>query len=78
MKRMVAAISNHLCFDVYNLDVGGVRSNTELGKLLVQMKNMSILLVEDVDCALTREPWRDMDGEGPDGSSPASKNHKVS
>ncbi|KAK1665938.1 hypothetical protein QYE76_054097 [Lolium multiflorum] len=78
MKLMVAAISNHLHFDLYDLDVGDVGSNTELWKVLVRMKNRSILLVEDVDCDLTTAPWRDMNGEGPDGSSPASKNHKVS
>ncbi|XP_047060851.1 AAA-ATPase At3g50940-like [Lolium rigidum] len=76
-SSLVAAISNHLHFDVYDLDIGGVRSNTELRKLLIRMKNRSILLVEDVDCALTTAPRRDANGEGPDGSSPASKNHKV-
>lgn len=77
-SSLVAAISNYLHFDVYDLDVGGVRSNTELRKLLIRMKNRSILLVEDVDCALTTAPRRDANGsEGPGGSSPASKNHKV-
>jgi hypothetical protein len=77
-SSLVAAISNHLHFDVYDLDIGGVRSNTELRKLLIRMKNRSILLIEDVDCALTTAPRRDANGGGPDGSSPASKNHKVS
>lgn len=79
-SSLVAAISNHLHFDVYDLDVGGVRNNTELRKLLIRMKNRSILLVEDVDCALATAPRREGDG-GSDGSSlapAASKNHKVS
>jgi len=76
-SSLVAAISNHLHFDVYDLDVGGVRSNTELRKLLIRMKNRSILLVEDVDCAVTTAPRREANGEGPDGSNPPSKNHKV-
>ncbi|CAM0881864.1 unnamed protein product [Alopecurus aequalis] len=76
-SSLVAAISNHLHFDVYDLDVGGVRSNIELRKLLIRMKNRSILLVEDVDCALTTAPRRGANGEGPGGSTSASKNHKV-
>ncbi|RLM92165.1 AAA-ATPase [Panicum miliaceum] len=76
-SSLVAAISNHLHFDVYDLDLGAVRSNTELRKLLVRMKNRSILLVEDVDCALAAAPRRETDG-GSDGSIPASKHHKVS
>ncbi|OEL16585.1 AAA-ATPase [Dichanthelium oligosanthes] len=75
-SSLVAAISNHLHFDVYDLDLGAVRSNTELRKLLIRMKNRSILLVEDVDCALAAAPRREADG-GSDGSSPASKHRKV-
>ncbi|KAE8805587.1 putative mitochondrial chaperone BCS1-B [Hordeum vulgare] len=75
-SSLVAAISNNLHFDVYDLDVGGVRSNTELRKLLIRMKNRSILLVEDVDCAVATAPRREAKGSS-DGGIPASKNHKV-
>ncbi|CAO2179042.1 unnamed protein product [Urochloa humidicola] len=75
-SSLVAAISNHLHFDVYDLDLGAVRSNTELRKLLIRMKNRSILLVEDVDCALAAAPRREADG-GSDGTIPASKHRKV-
>ena len=74
-SSLVAAISNHLHFDVYDLDVGSVRSNTELRKLLIRMKNRSILLVEDVDCALATAPRREATGSS-DGGNPVSKNHK--
>ncbi|CAO2208803.1 unnamed protein product [Urochloa humidicola] len=77
-SSLVAAISNHLHFDVYDLDLGAVRSNTELRKLLIRMKNRSILLVEDVDCALAAAPRREADHGGTDGNSiPASKHRKV-
>ncbi|CAO2165700.1 unnamed protein product [Urochloa humidicola] len=76
-SSLVAAISNHLHFDVYDLDLGAVRSNTELRKLLIRMKNRSILLVEDVDCALAAAPRRGADHGGFDGTIPASKHHKV-
>ncbi|KAG8077360.1 hypothetical protein GUJ93_ZPchr0007g4336 [Zizania palustris] len=38
-SSLVAAISEPLRFDVYDLDLGGVRSNTELRKLLIRMKS---------------------------------------
>ncbi|KAK3164885.1 hypothetical protein QOZ80_1AG0026080 [Eleusine coracana subsp. coracana] len=75
-SSLVAAISNHLRFDVYDLDIGNVRSNTELRKLMIRMKNRSILLVEDVDCALATAPRRGADG-GSDETSPAAKNREV-
>ncbi|KAG0538649.1 hypothetical protein BDA96_03G254700 [Sorghum bicolor] len=75
-SSLVAAISNHLHFDVYDLDIGAVRSNTELRKLLIRMKNRSILLIEDVDCASVAAQRREADG-GSDGSSPAPKHQKV-
>lgn len=76
-SSLVAAISNHLRFDVYDLDIGNVRSNTELRKLLIRMKNRSILLVEDVDCALATAPRRGDDGGSDEISPPASKNRQV-
>ncbi|RCV26377.1 hypothetical protein SETIT_5G240900v2 [Setaria italica] len=76
-SSLVAAISNHLHFDVYDLDLGAVRSNTELRKLLIRMKNRSILLVEDVDCALAAAPRRREADGGFDGNIPSSKHHKV-
>ncbi|KAL5223022.1 hypothetical protein ABZP36_027735 [Zizania latifolia] len=77
-SSLVAAISDHLRFDVYDLDLGGVRSNTELRKLLIRMKSRSILLLEDVDCAMVAARRREAHG-GHDGSrsSTSSKHQKV-
>ena len=36
---------------MYDLYLGAVWSDTELRKLLIRMKNRSILLIGDVDCA---------------------------
>jgi hypothetical protein len=77
-SSLVAAISNHLHFDVYDLDLGAVRSNTELRKLLIRMKNRSILLIEDVDCTSIAAQRREAEG-GSDASSQQVPNHnKVS
>ena len=77
-SSLVAAISNHLHYDVYDLDLGAVRSNTELRKLLIRMKNRSILLIEDVDCASVAAQRREADGGSDASSQQAPKNHKVS
>ncbi|CAD6237737.1 unnamed protein product [Miscanthus lutarioriparius] len=77
-SSLVAAISNHLHFDVYDLDLGAVRSNTELRKLLIRMKNRSILLIEDVDCASVAAQRREADGGSDASSQQAPKNHKYS
>lgn len=71
-SSLVAAMSNHLHFDVYDLDLGAVRSNTELRKLLIRMKSRSILLIEDVDCASVTAQSREADA-----SNPAPKHQKV-
>ncbi|XP_066312203.1 AAA-ATPase At3g50940-like [Miscanthus floridulus] len=76
-SSLVAAISSHLHFDVYDLDLGAVRSNTELRKLLIRMKNRSILLIEDVDCASVAVLRREDDGGSDASSQQAPKHHKV-
>ncbi|KAM0893874.1 hypothetical protein ACQ4PT_024789 [Festuca glaucescens] len=51
-SSLIAAIANHLRFDIYDLELTGVESNSDLRKLLIAMNNRSILVVEDVDCTI--------------------------
>jgi chaperone BCS1 len=51
-SSLIAAIANHLRFDIYDLELTGVESNSDLRKLLIGMNNRSILVVEDVDCTI--------------------------
>ncbi|KAG1354398.1 AAA-ATPase [Cocos nucifera] len=49
---LVAAIANLLEFDVYDLELTAVNSNSHLRRLLVSTTPKSIVVVEDVDCSL--------------------------
>ena len=47
--------NNYLNFDIYDLDLSGVRSNTKLRLLLLGMPSRSILVIEDIDCSIKLE-----------------------
>ncbi|RAL40462.1 hypothetical protein DM860_006532 [Cuscuta australis] len=49
-SSLVAAIANHLKFDVYDLDLREVQCNSDLRRLLIGSANRSILVIEDIDC----------------------------
>ncbi|EHA8591451.1 AAA-ATPase [Cocos nucifera] len=51
-SSLIAAMANFLRFDVYDLEMTEVRSNSMLRSLLVGTANRSILVVEDIDCSI--------------------------
>ncbi|KAK9119511.1 hypothetical protein Scep_017604 [Stephania cephalantha] len=51
-STMIAAMAKLLDYDVYDLELTAVKDNTELRKLLVEVTNRSILVIEDIDCSL--------------------------
>ncbi|KAI7986559.1 Protein HYPER-SENSITIVITY-RELATED 4 [Camellia lanceoleosa] len=51
-SSLIAAMANYLNFDVYDLELTALRSNSELRNLLITTANQSILVVEDIDCSL--------------------------
>ncbi|KAJ0837388.1 putative AAA+ ATPase domain, ATPase, AAA-type, core, AAA-type ATPase domain-containing protein [Helianthus annuus] len=51
-SSMIAAIANYLKFDVYDLELTAVQSNSELRRLLLATANRSLLVVEDIDCSI--------------------------
>ncbi|PON65142.1 Spastin [Parasponia andersonii] len=51
-SSLVAAMANYLKFDIYDLELTSVRSNSELRRLLISTANRSILVVEDIDCSI--------------------------
>ncbi|KAL3720423.1 hypothetical protein ACJRO7_005270 [Eucalyptus globulus] len=51
-SSLIAAMANYLNFDIYDLELSGLRSNAELRRLLVATTNQSILVVEDIDCTI--------------------------
>ncbi|KAK1410435.1 hypothetical protein QVD17_36972 [Tagetes erecta] len=50
-SSLIAAMANYLRFDIYDLEMTNIRSNSELRRLLVTTANRSILVVEDIDCS---------------------------
>ncbi|GMI90665.1 hypothetical protein like AT3G50940 [Hibiscus trionum] len=50
-SSLVAAMANHLKFDVYDLDLKELHSNSDLRRLLLGIGNRSIILIEDIDTA---------------------------
>eukprot|EP01018_Ginkgo_biloba_P011857 Gb_27548 [translate_table: standard] len=51
-SSMIAAIANLLDYDIYDLELTEVKSNTQLRKLLITTTNKSIIVIEDIDCSL--------------------------
>ncbi|KAJ0094308.1 hypothetical protein Patl1_16894 [Pistacia atlantica] len=50
-SSLIAAMANYLKFDIYDLELTTVRSNSQLRHLLVSTGNRSILVIEDIDCS---------------------------
>ncbi|KAH9663061.1 protein HYPER-SENSITIVITY-RELATED 4 [Citrus sinensis] len=68
-SSLIAAMANYLNFDVYDLELTELRSNSDLRTLLVATANRSILVVEDIDCTIDLQDRLPADiageGEGP-------------
>ncbi|PRQ23804.1 putative ATPase, AAA-type, core, AAA-type ATPase domain-containing protein [Rosa chinensis] len=51
-SSLVAAMANYLNFDIYDLELSEIRSNSQLRTLMMSTANRSILVVEDIDCSI--------------------------
>ncbi|MCL7029726.1 hypothetical protein MKW94_008566 [Papaver nudicaule] len=51
-SSMVAAMSNLLDYDVYDIELTAVKNNSELRKLLQNTTDKCIIAIEDIDCSL--------------------------
>ncbi|KAF8035401.1 hypothetical protein BT93_C1434 [Corymbia citriodora subsp. variegata] len=51
-SSMIAAMANFLRYDIYDLELTGVPSNSELRKLLMKTSSKSIIVIEDIDCSV--------------------------
>ncbi|KAG0568366.1 hypothetical protein KC19_6G014600 [Ceratodon purpureus] len=51
-SSMIAAIANFLKYDIYDVELTEVASNSELRKLLIQTTNRSVIVIEDIDCSV--------------------------
>lgn len=51
-SSMIAAMANYLGYDIYDLELTEVFSNSELRKLLMKTTSKSIIVIEDIDCSI--------------------------
>ncbi|RLM55351.1 AAA-ATPase [Panicum miliaceum] len=72
---LIAAIANLLEFDIYNLELTAVGSNSDLRRLLASTRPKSLIVVEDIDCSLglfdrtrTSSPGQDDEFDDPAGT----------
>ncbi|KAF7811359.1 AAA-ATPase [Senna tora] len=49
-SSLIAAMANYFRFDVYNLELGRVSSDSDLMRAMRDMSNRSIVVIEDIDC----------------------------
>ncbi|KAL6657947.1 hypothetical protein ACP70R_005727 [Stipagrostis hirtigluma subsp. patula] len=71
-SSLVAAMANHLRFNLYDLDLSEVYNNSTLQRLLIGMPNKTILVIEDIDCCFDAAASREDDGFDSDYSSDSS------
>jgi mitochondrial chaperone BCS1 len=50
-SSLVAAMANHLRYDVFDLGLTRVATNADLRALLIQITNRSLIVIEDIDCS---------------------------
>ncbi|XP_066392076.1 AAA-ATPase At3g28610-like [Miscanthus floridulus] len=51
-STMIAAMANHLNYDIYDVELTVVRNNNDLRRLLIETTSKSIIVIEDIDCSL--------------------------
>lgn len=51
-SSLIAAMANYLRFDIYDLELTSIYSNSDLRRILLSTTNRSILVIEDVDCSV--------------------------
>jgi hypothetical protein len=51
-STMIVVVANYLDYDVYDIKLTSVRTNTDLRKLFIETTSKSITAIEDIDCSL--------------------------
>ncbi|XP_039172055.1 AAA-ATPase At5g57480-like [Eucalyptus grandis] len=52
-SSMIAAMANFLGYDIYDLELTKVRSNSQLREFLTNTSSKSIIVIEDIDCSVS-------------------------
>ncbi|KAG8080999.1 hypothetical protein GUJ93_ZPchr0007g3746 [Zizania palustris] len=51
-STMIAAMANYLDYDIYDIELTSVRTNSDLRKIFIETTSKSIIVIEDIDCSL--------------------------
>ncbi|RLM58179.1 hypothetical protein C2845_PM18G08080 [Panicum miliaceum] len=77
----IAAMANHLEYDVYIIELTSVKSNSDLQRLLMEIKSKAVVVIEDIDCSLdltgAREKKRAAEDDTKNGASTSSSAAKA-
>ncbi|KAK4415297.1 AAA-ATPase [Sesamum alatum] len=77
-SSMIAAMANYLGYDIYDLELTEVNTNSELRKLLMKTSSKSIIVIEDIDCSINltnrNKNATGCGGGGSSGNSGSRKN----
>lgn len=76
-SSLIAAMANHLNFDIYSLNLSAVSSDSSLEFLLLHMSNRSILVVEDIDCSIELQNRQAGDHPSDHDKTPRKPQEKV-
>ncbi|KAJ8539353.1 hypothetical protein K7X08_013605 [Anisodus acutangulus] len=73
-SSMIAAMANYLGYDIYDLELTEVHTNSELRKLLMKTSSKSIIVIEDIDCSINLTNRKNNNSTGSGGSNNNSYN----
>ena len=51
-STMIAAMANYLNYDIYDIELTTLKTNSDLRKLFIETTGKSIIVIEDIDCSL--------------------------
>lgn len=75
-SSMIAAMANFLGYDIYDLELTEVHTNSELRKLLMKTSSKSIIVIEDIDCSINLTNRKKSGGGGGGRSSNAMSSYE--
>uniref|UniRef100_A0A7N2MWE5 AAA+ ATPase domain-containing protein n=1 Tax=Quercus lobata TaxID=97700 RepID=A0A7N2MWE5_QUELO len=60
-SSLIAAMANYLKFNIYDLNLSSIHSDSELRRIFLSTSNRSILVIEDIDCSAELEDREEED-----------------
>lgn len=65
-SSLIAAMANYLSFDIYDLELSSIYSNSDLRNILLSTTNKSIVVIEDIDCSVQVQDRENGGGQSDD------------